>query len=238
MIWPFCQPNRSSKVDRILGAILPQSCVFCLQAPCDGPACASCIANLPWDHQATAPDSAWAAFRYEPVIANRIVGLKFHAQFAPAYVLGTLMAKRLAVRTAQLPELLIPVPLHPRRLMRRGYNQALEIGRHLAAAFDLTLAPQAARRARATAEQTRLTAAQRHRNLRGVFEVSDVVAGRHVALLDDVITTGATLGELAHAAREAGARHVELWAAARAELRRDPLRGGKVHGEAGEYRQA
>jgi len=115
--------------------------------------------------------------------------------------------------------MLVPVPLHPGRLRQRGYNQALEIGRALAQTLAIELAPQAARRVRSTLEQTTLTAAQRLRNLRGAFEVSARVQGRHVAILDDVITTGATAGELARMAWAAGAREVEIWAVARAELR-------------------
>jgi ComF family protein len=134
-------------------------------------------------------------------------------------VLGGLMADRLARRAQPLPELLVPVPLHPGRLRQRGYNQALEIGRALVQTLAIELAPQAARRVHPTLEQTTLTAAQRLRNLRGAFEVSGRVRDRHVAILDDVITTGATAGELARTAWAAGAREVEIWAAARALLR-------------------
>lgn len=126
------------------------------------------------------------------------------------------MARRLSHRPEPLPDLLVPVPLSTARLRRRGYNQALELGRALAGLLALRLAPGAARRTRDTREQTRLDAAQRRGNVRGAFAVdAAAVRGRHVALLDDVITTGATMAELAAAVRAAGATRIEAWSAAR-----------------------
>lgn len=215
-----CQLIRTRMVDRISRlfgpALLPERCHFCERGGVTGPVCAGCQNRLPWDDRA--PDRAWAAFRYTASIAGQIVALKFHARLAPAHVLGTLMAQRLARRARPLPELLLPVPLHHARLRTRGYNQSLELARVITGHLRIRLAPAAARRVRSTPEQTRLNAAQRLRNVRGAFEVSDVVRGRHIAILDDVITTGATSGELARMAYAAGAREVEIWAAARAEL--------------------
>ena len=230
-------------VDRILALarafVAPATCRWCGEETADAPVCDACHGRLPWNVHACRScaiplppasigicprcledsppqDSTWAAFRYEPAVASQIIGLKFHAQFAPGHVLGVLMAGHLARRSEPMPELLIPVPLHPSRLRLRGYNQALELSREISLRLSIPLAPRAARRVRATREQTRLTAAERRRNLRGVFEVSPAVRGRHIALLDDVITTGATAGELARVARAAGASRIEVWAAARA----------------------
>lgn len=173
-------------------------------------ACGDCLRNCP------PQDRSWAAFRYDAPIAQAIVDLKFHGRLMPAQVVGALMARRLARRAEPLPELLIPVPLSAARLRRRGYNQALELGRALTTVLGLRLVPGAARRARDTREQTRLDAAQRRHNVRGAFTVdAAAVRGRHVALLDDVITTGATMAELAQAVRGAGAARIEAWAAAR-----------------------
>lgn len=115
----------------------------------------------------------------------------------------------------ELPELLVPVPLHRRRQAERGYNQALEIARPVAWRLGLALAPTACRRIRATVEQTGLTAAARRRNLRGAFVAGAICAGRSVAVLDDVVTTGSTAAAVAAAVRRAGATQVEVWAAAR-----------------------
>lgn len=185
-----------------------RACALPLPSPLQG-ACAACMTDAP------AFDRAWTAFRYETPVRGQIVDLKFRGTLMPAHVLGTLMAERLARRAEPLPELLVPVPLHASRLRRRGFNQALEFGRALARLLAIPLAATAARRTRPTREQTDLSAAERRRNLRGAFEVTAAVRGRHIALLDDVITTGATLGELARAARAAGARTIEAWAVAR-----------------------
>jgi len=230
-----------SALHELLGLLAPARCHFCQAPGAARGACADCSAALPWNHHACracglplpavdgasacanclreAPpqECSWAAFRYAAPVAQAIVDLKFHGRLAPAHVLGGLMAQRLAQRPEPLPDLLIPVPLSPGRLRRRGYNQALELGRVLARTLSLEFAPHAARRVRATAEQTRLDAAGRRRNVRGAFAVqASVVRGRHVALLDDVVTTGATMAELARAAGTAGAARVEAWAAARA----------------------
>lgn len=222
----------------LLAWLTPARCAAC-GAATPGVLCPGCRDALPWNEPACracalplvsgAPNSAcgaclerappqdrtWAAFRYAEPVARQIVRLKFRAHLAGGHLLGALMAERLARRAEPLPELLLPVPLHAARLRRRGYNQALEIGRELSRRLSIPLCPEAARRMRATGEQTRLDAAQRRRNLRGAFAVDARVRGRHVALLDDVITTGATAHELARAARAAGAARIEVWAAAR-----------------------
>jgi ComF family protein len=232
-------------VDNICGEFLelmaPSRCFWCRRpSPNARVACGACAAALPWNAHAcracgialgagqaagvcgdclrSCPpqDRTWAAFRYDAPIARAIVDLKFHGRLMPAHVLGRLMAARLAQRAEPLPQLLLPVPLSAARLRRRGYNQALELGRPLARALGLRLAPTAARRTRETGEQTRLDARQRRHNVRGAFAIdATAVRGRHVALLDDVITTGATMAELARAVRAAGATRIEAWAAAR-----------------------
>ena len=230
-------------VDKLLRPFLdllaPPRCYWCGCAGAD-PACAACTAALPWNApscracalplpasawtdvcheclcEAPPQDRSWAAFRYATPLAGAIVELKFHGRLAPAHVISRLMAARLAARPQPLPEVLIPMPLHGARLRRRGYNQAVELGRPLARCLSLRFEPAGARRVRATQEQTRLDAAGRRRNVRGAFVVeAALVRGRHVALLDDVVTTGATAAELARAARLAGAARIEVWAAAR-----------------------
>lgn len=220
---------------QLLDGLLPAHCQYCGGAAGAQPLCNECFAALPWNRCACprcalpqnhdgdcahclrrAPDfdRAWCAFRLEAPIQQSIHGLKYQARFLQARMLGSLLAQQLAQRE-QLPELLIPVPLHGRRLFRRGYNQALELARVVARDTGITLLPQAAQRQRATADQIGMTAAQRRRNVRNAFTVDARVAGRRVALLDDVMTTGATLGALARACKHAGAAEVEAWAVAR-----------------------
>lgn len=225
----------------VLALLAPSRCHWCARpSPC-APACANCVASLPHNLRAcracAAPlvsatplsvcthclseappqDHSWAAFRYETPVAQAIVELKFRGRLAAAHLFGRLMAEQLARRAAPLPEVLIPVPLHPSRLRRRGYNQSVELGREIARRLSLRLEPAAARRTLATGEQTRLDAGARKRNVRGAFAAEAArVRGRHVALLDDVITTGATVAELARTLRAAGAARIEAWAVARA----------------------
>ncbi len=119
-------------------------------------------------------------------------------------------------RSSALPDLIIPVPIARKKLFLRGYNQSVELARRLSRPLDIELDTQSAKLARNPEEQIGQSAAQRRRNLRGAFRIDRDLSGLHVALLDDVMTTGATLDALARAARKAGARKVEAWALARA----------------------
>jgi ComF family protein len=160
-------------------------------------------------------DAAWSAFALASPVRDSIHALKYHASFVDARLLGELMAQRLRARAEPLPRLLVPVPLHASRLRTRGYNQAQEVGRVLARALTIELVPRGAVRVRATEDQIGKTRAQRRRNVRGAFRIEVALEGAHLALLDDVMTTGATLHELARACRAAGAARVEAWSIAR-----------------------
>jgi ComF family protein len=113
-------------------------------------------------------------------------------------------------------DLILPMPLHPRRLGRRGFNQALELARPLARAWGLPIEVDALRRVRDTPAQSELDAEARRRNVRGAFQArEDAVSGRHALLFDDVVTTGATVAEAAATLLDAGARAVRVLAVAR-----------------------
>ncbi|MCU7798210.1 MAG: ComF family protein [Candidatus Thiodiazotropha sp. (ex Myrtea spinifera)] len=116
------------------------------------------------------------------------------------------------------PDTLIPVPLHPLRLRERGFNQSLELARLLAKYQALDLNWRAVRRIRSTTAQTGLSEKDRRKNLRSAFEVNDDLAGRHVALFDDVITTGATITELSRTLLRAGVKRIDIWALARTPI--------------------
>jgi ComF family protein len=161
-------------------------------------------------------DLAWAAFGLLPPVQGLIHELKYSANFGAAQVLGRFAAARLAARPRPLPDLLIPVPLHAGRMRARGYNQAAELARAMAAVIATPIGEDQVRRLRATSDQIGQAARERRQNLRGAFEARPTLAGRHIALLDDVMTTGATLAELARACRAAGAARIEAWAIARA----------------------
>lgn len=159
-----------------------------------------------------------AVFRYEEPVRYLIRGLKFNARYSHARLLGSLLADRVG-RLTRPPEAIIPVPLHPSRYRERGFNQSLDIARAVARETGIPADPAACRRVLATNAQTGLTARERRRNIRRAFAVVKPLPYRHVAILDDVVTTGATAWELAKTLRRAGvAECIEVWACARAIL--------------------
>lgn len=229
--------NRSVKVDRApLAWLLPLRCVVCGDPGAHGEdLCAGCRAALPWSSRAcprcalpmahagdcracataSSPlDAVHAAFTYAFPLDVLLPRLKFRADFAAGRVLAGCLAERFAA--SPRPEALLPLPLHRTRLRRRGYDQALELARPLARALGLPLRTDLLRRRRATAAQTQLDAEARRRNLQGAFAVcATAPLPEHVALFDDVMTTGATLHAAAAALRAAGVRRVEAWVCAR-----------------------
>lgn len=140
---------------------------------------------------------------------------KFQQRHACARLLGELLAARLAT-LSEPPQLIIPVPLHPQRYRERGFNQALELGRPLSKRLNIPLGTQYCRRIRATVPQSELSAALRRRNLRGAFCVVETPPVNHVVLLDDIVTTGATVSELTRVLKRAGIARVDVWCCARA----------------------
>lgn len=176
------------------------------------PLCGRCLKREP------AWETAWAPFRYEWPLAQLEARFKFGGDLAAGRTLATLWCE--APPPAELAEAIVPVPLHGSRLRRRGYNQALELAKPLAKHFRMRLLRDALQRTRATGAQTDLTAVQRRRNVRGAFAVEFVDAvPRHVAVLDDVFTTGATLAECTRVLKKAGVARVDVWALARAPVR-------------------
>ena len=221
--------------------LLPGVCILCGQAgQCGRDLCAACGSELPYlvtacrrcaiplpragicgqcQQRPHAFDMAWAAFDYQPPVDHLIQSLKFNGKFYAARLLGELMAERIVAAELDMPQLLLPVPLHPSRLRQRGFNQALELARPLAHKLGLPVNPALCHRSRATVAQTGLDAQARRRNLKGVFEVKAPLVVSHVAIVDDVMTTGSTVEMLAKVLRRAGAARVDVWVCARAALR-------------------
>ncbi len=160
-------------------------------------------------------DAAWVPFRYDWPLDRLEARLKFGGDLAAGRVLSALWCA--APRPLDLPQALVVVPLHVGRLRQRGYNQALELAKPLARALGVPLLPRALHRSRATQAQTQLGAVERRRNVRGAFVLdARVQLPAHVAILDDVMTTGATVGECARMLKRAGVARVDVWALARA----------------------
>jgi len=172
--------------------------------------CGACLHKPPHYHRSAIP------FRYAPPLAHLIKQMKFHQRLDIARSLGDLLARYLSPGADSLPEVIVPVPLHPRRLRRRGYNQALELARPVAARLGLPIDTRLVRRQRATAEQSHLQLPQRRRNVRGAFTIDRPRAYRHVAIFDDVVTSGQTVNELARVLQMAGIERVDVWSCCRA----------------------
>jgi ComF family protein len=173
-------------------------CPRCALPTSNGEICGYCLKTPP------AFERTIAALRYEFPLDVLIQELKYRHQFALVSLLGGILTER--VRQAGLrPDLLIPMPLHPSRLRERGFNQALELAKFVAARLDLPLLAQGAERIRATPPQVGLPWKERAKSVRGAFGCSIDLRGKHVAILDDVMTTGTSLHELALVLRKQGA---------------------------------
>jgi ComF family protein len=219
--WARYRLTASRTLSRLLAAtIFPPRCCLCgfAGASPDLDLCPVCHDDLPWD---PAVDGALAALRYEHPVDEMIRQLKYRGVIAHSRVLGVLLAEVARKRTTPLPALLVPVPLHRRRWRERGFNQADAIARHAGRVLGIPVMRHAMQRLRDTPSQTALDVAQRHRNVRGAFalrnsrQLARLARAGHVAIVDDVITTGSTLSELRAVLLAAGVRRVDLWAVAR-----------------------
>jgi ComF family protein len=199
-------------------------CVACADAlPWLGPACSRCALPVPapagslpvlCGHCLRRPpplQASTAACLYQWPVDGLLRRFKFQHDLAAGRLLAALLAERCAA--ASRPQALVPVPLHRARLRQRGYDQALELARPLATQLGLACLP-ALVRTRATPAQSGLDAAARARNLHGAF-VAMAGLPAHVALVDDVMTTGATLHAATLALRRAGVQRVDAWVCAR-----------------------
>ena len=148
------------------------------------------------------------------VLREAVHAVKFAGHRRLALELGATLASRPGFESFECIDLLIPVPLHPTRLRERGFNQSLLIARGIAAASGITVAADRVRRVKATRQQAMLTAAERASNLLSAFEASELPPGVVVGLVDDVITTGSTIGSCAESLAARGASVVVLALAA------------------------
>lgn len=168
-------------------------------------------------------DGCTSLLHYRTPVDRLISGFKYHGRFADGRTLAKLLAMQIERQIPQheLPQLLVPVPLHLSRWRKRGFNQALEIAQTLSNQCGLVTAPRLVVRTKATAAQTTVSgAAARLRNLKRAFAASSperLNGVAHVALVDDVITTMSTVNSLASCLKSAGVGRVDAWCLARAE---------------------
>jgi ComF family protein len=167
--------------------------------------CGACLAASP------AFDATRAAFEYVFPVDALIQAFKYRHRLS----LGVFFTAALAALPMGEVDLIVPMPLHPRRLARRGFNQAVEIARPLARAMGCALELSAVARVRDTPAQASLDHDARLTNLRGAFACNRRFDGARVAVVDDVMTTGASLDALARCLKASGAAWVENWVLAR-----------------------
>lgn len=199
--------------EQMLPRIPDGACPSCQLASVDGFRCGRCLRRPPeWDRLV-------AVWSYGFPLDRLVLSAKYRADFAVLGWAGSRLADRrnaLCVGTGDRMFALIPVPLGPERLSERGFNQSVELGRWWVRRWpqDVLLA-QAVVRVRETATQQELSWTHRRANVRNAFAATSSLAGRHVILIDDVLTTGATLNELARIVRRAGAASVSAAVLAR-----------------------
>lgn len=232
---------------KIKNWLLPGACVLCSDHPLGNiDLCEACYLDLPWlktvcsccAQPLTLTESStqllcgaclqqppffnrtFSMFVYQEPIKKLITGLKFQKKLIYAKLLGELLTRQLASAYQEdcLPECIIPVPLHQTRLRERGFNQAVELARPIANKFKIKIDLQCCRRVHATTSQAELPAQERYANVKNAFRVKNSFKAKHVALLDDVMTTGHTINELSKVLRQAGVRQIDVWCSARTNL--------------------
>jgi ComF family protein len=215
---------------RLCGVATGTALKLCPQCLADSPwirnACQQCSAPLPvpaedshcghCQKRPPAFDTTTALFHYRPPVDYLIKQLKFANELAIIPLLSALMSARLTTRAAPLPSLLVPVPLHQTRLRERGFNQATELARRVGRELGIRSDHRLCTRNRDTRPQSLLSPNARRLNLRNAFSVQRRQVAGHIAIIDDVMTTGHTSNELARVLKQAGAKQVEVWVIARA----------------------
>lgn len=152
---------------------------------------------------------------YASPVKQLISQLKFQGNLTYAPLLAQGFINLLKPRKNNLPECIIPVPLHNQRLQERGFNQAIELARIISKQLNIPLDYSLCQRNKATPFQSGLSAKQRKQNLKNAFSVTKSHSYKHVAIFDDVVTTGTTVNEFARVLKQSGVEIIEVWAIAR-----------------------
>lgn len=160
-------------------------------------------------------DHCFAPLRYQDELTSLHHNFKFHHQLAAGRLMAELMCEQLAAPSVRLPQLLLPVPLHARRLRERGFNQALELARILSAQLSIPVDSHTLSRTCNTRAQSSLPKKERQQNIRNAFALTAKIDTPHVAIIDDVMTTGLTVNEISRTLRASAACEIEIWVFAR-----------------------
>jgi len=215
----FCGKKSEQKIDLCNACKngirkLESQCLYCAQA-FDDPSlnhqiCGSCQTS---PH---AFDKVYAPYLHQGEVRHLINQLKFEQAHKNARLLGLLISDFLIAEKAPLPDCILPVPLHRERYQQRGYNQTLEIAKVISQKLSIPIDYNNCIRTHNTPHQISLSLKQRHKNMKGAFKVKSSISAKHIAVLDDVMTTGATANELAKTLKSAGVTRVDIWVCARA----------------------
>ena len=203
-----------------LSRCLCDACIADL--PLSPPSCIYCAELVPSAKQtchvkvleSSAVDYFISQYHYQNPVSFLIKQLKYNNGLLLAHFFGESLGKHVLTINQPLPEILIAIPLHPKRLRVRGYNQALEIAKVVARGLNIPLVTSVLVRSRYTVSQTECSMGERQTNLSNSFAVSGALTYTSVALIDDVLTTGATLREAGKALKAAGVKHVYGWCCA------------------------
>lgn len=171
--------------------------------------CGQCLKAPP------AFDLCISPYHYALPVNQFITQLKFRHQLHYARILADLLISKIEQHSENLPECIIPVPLHRNRLRQRGFNQAIEIARPIAKKYGITLDIKSCTRVISTPPQMEQDKQTRQKNVRNAFKVASDFRYKNIAIVDDVMTTGHTLNELSRMLRKQGAKRIQVWAAAR-----------------------
>ena len=219
---------------KALNWLIPRICISCQQqqAQVDHPCCLECYASLPFQShcceqcgqsysagadycgrcitQRPPFDACFCAFKYESPIDQQIKALKYQARPELAKSLAELLYVEIQANGLELPDVLVPVPMHTSKLRQRGYNQSLLLSKQLSKLTKIPYDRQLLRKHKATPAQAELSLKQRQTNLTGCFEFIGK-APIHAAIVDDVYTTGATAAEIAKVLKRNGVDYIQFW---------------------------
>lgn len=230
--------NHLSKFRFLADTIFKQNCLLCediLTAKTSNSKdiCAACLNDLPWHPNSACPqcglesdghicgsclshppnfDATHAVFLYAYPVDAMMVRYKYGNMMQLSHTFGQFLRDKTLLSLAENPiDFIIPMPMHPARLKERGFNQAHEIAKVLTKDCREKLDFKSAERIKLTPPQASLPLKERVKNIKGAFSVNTDLSGKRIAIVDDVMTTGASLNELAKTLKKAGAAHVECW---------------------------
>lgn len=230
--------NLNNSLKTSLNWLFPRKCISCssIHIPSNHPLCEDCYENLPFQthccrqcgqHFAAHADycgrcishppsfdACFCPFEYKGLIKRQIQEFKYYEKPELATQLAQLMSMEINANDIELPDLLIPTPLHTSRLRMRGYNQSLLIASSLSTQLNIPIAKNIISKHKKTDAQAQLSLKRRLKNVRGSFRQENQIHVKSVAIVDDVLTTGTTANEISKILKKNGVDYIQVWAIA------------------------